>query len=394
MKKNRVLIIGAGIAGPALAIQLVKRGFEIRIIESRKETEMEEGLFMGISPNGLNIMTQLVDKNKIYEEFCPGSLEFLNANGRKIAELNTDDQIEQFGIQSIQVKRAHINQLLRSKLSEFNIFINFDTKLLGLENMGDSLFAKTESGLLGPFDFAVGADGIHSATRRLIFPDAPLPVFTNQYSTGSITKNGNMTEPLKAMQMTFGIRAFFGYALSNTNELWWFNNFDFDELPEETTKIKLGQDQLKKRLLELHSDDHSTIRTLISKSETIFAYPIYEMKPLPVWHNKQVVLLGDAAHAVTPHTGQGASLALEDTAILVRCLSKYDTLEIAFKKFQSLREDRVKKIIKQARKVGNSKSAPNPFAILFRDAFLKYFINLEKKKMKWVYSYQPDLISV
>ncbi len=337
MKNKKILIVGSGIAGPALAIQLIKMGFEVDVIESREEKDMEEGLFLGLSPNGINILKGLIEEEKLYQEFAPGAIEFLNAKGKKIAALDTDDQSKKFGTQSIQVKRSLISHLLRKELAKHGVSIRYGCKLKGFEKDGELIFAKTGGRTLGPFHCVVGADGVHSKTRKLIFPNGPDPIFTNHYSTGAAEKIQVVNSMPKKVQMTFGNRAFFGLMQSNQGEVWWFNNFYHKETPVGGEKINLGQDDLKARLIALHRDDHPIIVETISKSKNLFAYPIYEIPPLPCWFREQVVLIGDAAHAVTPHTGQGASLALEDSVVLSRCLSTYDSLETAFTRFQAVR---------------------------------------------------------
>ena len=87
-------------------------------------------------------------------------------------------------------------------------------------------------------------------------------------------------------------------------------------------------------------------------------------------------------------------MALEDGAVLAKCLIKYDDPELAFSRFQQLRSGRVAKIIAQARKIGKAKSKPNWVINLFRDSMLKYFINMEKKKMHWVYGYDVHKLDI
>jgi len=98
---------------------------------------------------------------------------------------------------------------------------------------------------------------------------------------------------------------------------------------------------------------------------------------------------GDAAHATSPHIGQGASLALEDTVVLSNCLQKFNSPEIAFKCFQQQRQKRVEKIVKQSRKIGNSKSKPNRVAVWLRDHVMSFFIKGVIKKTDWIYGYKP-----
>ncbi len=188
--------------------------------------------------------------------------------------------------------------------------------------------------------------------------------------------------------MTFGERAFFAYAISNQGEVWWFNNYFRDNEPSrEETQSSLVE-EIRAHLLQLHINDNPVFSTIIQASTEIFAYPIYDLPNLPNWYKGRICLIGDAAHATSPHIGQGASLALEDTAVLTKCLGETDDLLVAFSNFQQMRQPRVQKIVKGARKIGNNKSKPNPVANWFRDRFLKVFIKEEIKKVDWVYGYR------
>ncbi|HEY8958539.1 FAD-dependent monooxygenase, partial [Chitinophaga sp.] len=188
--------------------------------------------------------------------------------------------------------------------------------------------------------------------------------------------------------------AFFAYATSNKGEVWWFNNFYLEQEPDRKKIDPALQQEIKTELLQLHQEDQPAINKIITATRDLFAYPIYDMPQLEKWYTKNICLIGDAAHAISPHTGQGASLALEDSAVLAKCLAKYAEPEKAFSVFQALRQKRVEKVVAQARKIGKSKSKANPVATFFRDIFLKHFINLEKKKMDWVYAYRADEVNV
>jgi 2-polyprenyl-6-methoxyphenol hydroxylase-like FAD-dependent oxidoreductase len=388
MKGKKVLIAGAGIAGPALAIELIGQGAEVSIIESRKENQLQEGLFIGISPNGLNILQGLVDISTIYDEYCPGTLHFLNAKGKCIASLDTSYQLERYGIESIQVKRSAITRALHDKLKSLGCTITYDCRLESIEEAGEKVRVRTTNGVLGDFDLLIGADGIHSRCREITFPQSPKPVYTELLSTGAIVAIPDWQDGSGAINMTFGERAFFAFATSNKGEVWWFNNFYQKKEPDRRKFEPALQHTIKTELQALHKEDHPRIGQIIAATPELFAYPIYDMPPLAKWHTKNICLIGDAAHAISPHTGQGASLALEDSAVLAQCLAQYPDAALAFSAFQELRQKRVAKVVAQARKIGKSKSKANPLATFFRDIFLKYFINLEKKKMDWIYAYK------
>ncbi|MBO9641339.1 MAG: FAD-dependent monooxygenase, partial [Siphonobacter aquaeclarae] len=175
ISNKKVLIVGGGIAGPALAIQLIGQGAEVKIIEARTEAEMQEGLFFGISPNGLNVLADLVDISAIYDEYVPATLRFYNSKGKQIAELDASYQKEAYGISSIQVRRSAITHLLQQKLAESGVSIDYDFRLQSIDYQDGKINVETSKGPLFGYDLLIGADGIHSRCRKLVFPQAPDP---------------------------------------------------------------------------------------------------------------------------------------------------------------------------------------------------------------------------
>ncbi|MFM1654986.1 FAD-dependent monooxygenase [Brevibacillus sp. B_LB10_24] len=104
-----------------------------------------------------------------------------------------------------------------------------------------------------------------------------------------------------------------------------------------------------------------------------------------------VVLVGDAVHATSPNAGQGASLALEDAMMLVKCMRDLPNMEQAFSMFQKLRRDRVERIVKYSRSIGQRKHATNPVQVFFRDLMLPKFLKqANKDSLGWMYDYQTD----
>lgn len=139
----------------------------------------------------------------------------------------------------------------------------------------------------------------------------------------------------KAMVFTFGRKGFFGYASSgpaSSNSLMWWSTFDTDSVPSKTTN--LDADEIKKGLQERHGGAADpVVRDIISRAEVQSIYPTWVMPDLPHWGVNGIVLVGDAAHALSPTTGQGASQALEDAQTLGLLLA--GTLKKAYSSFSS-----------------------------------------------------------
>lgn len=384
-----VLIIGAGIAGPALAIQLAKIGIRSEIVEARKESEMAQGVFLGITPNGLNVLNKLIDRQTLKEEYTGGKMNFYNSRNKPIAVLDTRYQLERYGAETIQVKRAKVSEELRKAAHSHSIPVHYRKRIISLTEIEAGVTVQFEDGSERRADFVIACDGVHSICRKLLFPQQPLPVYTQQLSTAGYA-NCPQIEGTDGIKMIFGKRSFFAYAVSNKGEIWWFNNFFREAEPDRDAMGELSR-EIKSALLHMHRADPPEISAIISATNEIFAYPIHEYPSLAKWHSKRCCLLGDAAHATAPHIGQGASLALEDSAVLTRCFDRLGLNDQAFVAFQQCRQHRVEKLIKTARKIGNKKAGPSKFEAFFRDVFLSFFIKAEIRKMDWVYRYNVTL---
>jgi 2-polyprenyl-6-methoxyphenol hydroxylase-like FAD-dependent oxidoreductase len=192
--------------------------------------------------------------------------------------------------------------------------------------------------------------------------------------------------------MIFGKRAFFGYALAPDGEVWWFANVPQPDEPARGSLAGIDTDEWRRRLIALFADDAGPATRLIqATSHALAASPIHTMPCLPTWHTDRLIVIGDAAHAPSPTSGQGASLAIEDAVQLGKCLRDLPTSERAFAAFEQARRPRVERIIKQAARINNSKAATGGARVL-RDIMLPLILKLiaNSKQAKQLYGYHID----
>ena len=240
----------------------------------------------------------------------------------------------------------------------------------------------------------IGADGVHSAVRKLIDPNAPGPTYTGLVNLGGYTRGVDVDAERGSYIMIFGKRAFFGYALAPSGEVWWFANVPQADEPARGEVEAIPAREWQRRLAELFAGDAGPATRLAQASDTadiMRASPVHSVPHLRLWHTDRLIVIGDAAHAPTPSSGQGASLAIEDAVVLAKCLRDLTDPQEAFVRFEALRRPRVERIIKQAARVNSSKAA-GPVARMFRDAtlpiLLKMFAN--SKQVNRSYDYHID----
>ena len=228
-----------------------------------------------------------------------------------------------------------------------------------------------------------------SRTRRLAFPGAPDPVYTGLTGTGGFADVPSIPATDGIMRMVFGDTAFFGYIKEGDGPVFWFNSFPLDE---EEALAKPDPRKLAALARSLHSRDPEPIRRITAAVDAVArTYPVFDMQHLPRWHDDRVVLLGDAAHAVSPHAGQGASMAIEDAVVLAACLPAHASCGMAFAAYQRLRQQRVERIVRVSRRIGSQKRASSRLALFMRDLILPWVIPLSARAGRSVHRYRADL---
>jgi 2-polyprenyl-6-methoxyphenol hydroxylase-like FAD-dependent oxidoreductase len=310
------LIIGAGIAGPTLGMFLRRIGVETQICEARASDAPDEGAFLGIAPNGMNVLAQLGLSETIERlgEVCHG-FSFRNAADVTIGEIDASDVRTRFGAPLVMIKRDVLQRALAEAASKAGISIASGQKLTEIAQSATEVRATFRDGGVRSADFLVGCDGVHSRTRRAILPEAPEPAYFGLVGCAGMVEARD--EPLApgCNVMVFGKRAFFGAFRTSRGEIWWFHNGARTQPTEQLARYGRAE------LLAAHRDDPAWIGSLIERTPQVLGtWPQCDILSLPSWHRGRVCLIGDAAHASTPSAGQGSALALEDALVLARCL--------------------------------------------------------------------------
>jgi 2-polyprenyl-6-methoxyphenol hydroxylase-like FAD-dependent oxidoreductase len=150
---------------------------------------------------------------------------------------------------------------------------------------------------------------------------------------------------------------------------------------------------LKRHLGRFHAGWHDPIPGIIDAADNIAVTDTLDVATLPNWSRGRVVLIGDAAHATSPHAGQGASMALEDAMRLACLLQAGGEFGVAFEKFERERRPRTERVVALARRNGNSKRQMSPAGAWFRDRLLGLMIPLMSKGMNWMYAYNPRTLT-
>jgi len=193
------------------------------------------------------------------------------------------------------------------------------------------------------------------------------------------------------VETTFGQSGYFGYGFCSSDPqdgvMWWSTQPSHGI--DAATFRAMSQDAIKRHLLTFHAGWHDPIPQLLQAAENIVVTATLDVATLPTWWRKRTLLIGDAAHATSPHAGQGASLALEDAMRLGRLMQEGQELGATFENFESERRSRAERVVALARRNGNSKREFSAAGAWIRDRMLKWLIPVTAKGMDWMYAYDP-----
>jgi len=389
---TKALIIGGGIGGPVAAMALQRAGLEPVVYEAYERPADFTGFFLNTASNGLAALREIgVEVARRADGFPMPRMVMWNGAGKRLGEVANGVRLED-GTVSVCVKRGLLQRALREQALDRGITVEYGKRLESYEVTEGGVVARFADGSHAAGDILVGADGIHSRTRQLLNPDAPRPSFTGLVGVGGYSHHPAIAPTTGTQHFVFGKRAFFGYLVRESGELWWFANLHRDTEPTREELAGVSTAEWQRRLAELFADDAPFIREIIANTVgEIGAHPVHDMPTSSVWHRGPVVLIGDAVHATSPSAGQGASMAVEDAVVLAKCLRDLPDPTSAFTAYERLRRERVEKVVGYSRKRGNSKTA-GPVGRVFRDLMMPLVLKVfaSEKAHAWMYRYHVD----
>ncbi len=388
-RSKKALIIGAGIGGTALALFLKRAGIEAEIYEAR---EKPEGYSLTLASNGLSVLQELgLDSAAMTEGSAVSNSITLTGKGKVLGKISMAGG----GLKSVFIKRVPLGMIISDEAERQGITITRGKRLQNIEVTGQGgVVATFADGAQASGDLLIGCDGVHSQARHFVDPAFPGAVYTGLINSGGYTSGMNLSSPPETSYFVFCKRAFFGYHVSSTGYVYWFTNWPQEEEPAKGAFDGMTDAERRQQMLSKYSGELPIIQQIIQQADETFPYFLsYTLPKQPsTWYRGPVLLLGDAAHAISPSSGQGASMALEDAIVLAKCLRDIPKLEQAFATYEHLRRERTAKIYQLGVNGDRGKHMVRPMQVWFRDLtapiFLKLFAN--EKASSWIYSYRVD----
>jgi 2-polyprenyl-6-methoxyphenol hydroxylase-like FAD-dependent oxidoreductase len=325
---TRALIIGAGIAGAATALAMRRVGIDAVVYEAHPTGGDDVGAFLTVMDNGMAALRVIEADRAVVDNSHPaGAVEVFDADGRSLGRRVLGD-----GPRTL--RRSTLYRVLQDLAVARGIPVVHGKRLVSATTIHDGVSVSFADGTGAAGDLLVGADGIHSVTRRLIDPDAPQPRYTGQNVVYGYAEAGAAPTAPDAYHMVYGRGAFFGYTTPPDGHTWWFARITAPARADRPTAA-----QWKRLALDAFADDPTPAAVVAATGDEVTGGNAYDIATTPRWHAGPMVLAGDAAHAASPAAAQGASMALEDAVALAECLRDADDPGTAFARYESVRRE-------------------------------------------------------
>ena len=389
-RAKRALIIGGGVAGPVAAMALQRASIDGFIYEAYAGGADYAGAFLTFASNGLDALRAIDAHHLVLAEGFPTPrMTIQSGTGKHLGDVPNGGTLPD-GTVSQTLKRADLYRALRDEAVRRGANIEYGKRLVDAETSPDgSVTARFEDGTEAEGDLLIGADGIHSRTRRIIDPSAPGTRYIPVLNIGGYARDVRVQAQPGTFLMVFGKRAFFGYAVHPSGEVWWFANPPRADEPTGAELAAIGTEQWREMLMDLFAgDDSPAVEIIRSTPGKLAGWATYDLPSVPTWHRGSLVIIGDAAHATAPSSGQGASMAIEDAVVLSRCLRDLPDTRQAFAAYERLRRARVERIVAHGARTSNSKAA-GPVVRVLRDLMMPLILKRVARggSLAWMHDY-------
>jgi 2-polyprenyl-6-methoxyphenol hydroxylase-like FAD-dependent oxidoreductase len=344
---NRVLIVGGGIAGMALAIVLQRAGIAVDIAEIDKDWRVYGA---GITITGptlraldrLGLLDAVVGAGYCYDatRICDASGNVVLAS--RVSGRPMGPRIPNGG----GILRPVLHRILAAATMASGANVRLGVSVTAVEQSDDAASAVFTDGTTVAYDLVVGADGINSRIRAMLFPDAPAPAFIGQGCWRAVVPR---PADIDCAHVYVGGPVKAGITPVSQDEMYLFL---LQPVPDNPRMREERWAELLAEQLRGFGGPLGAVRDSLGASARINYRPLEKLLLSPPWHRGRVVLIGDAAHATTPHLASGAGLAVEDALVLGECLTAAMAMEDALQRFVTRRFERCRMVVENSVRLG------------------------------------------
>jgi 2-polyprenyl-6-methoxyphenol hydroxylase-like FAD-dependent oxidoreductase len=339
-----IAIVGAGLGGLTVAATLRLAGFDVRVYEQATRFG-RIGAGIQMMPNSMKVLRRIGIEERVRgTSFQPYShLNRVWDTGEVLRELPMPESL--FGAPYLCMHRADLHDALASIVPAE--LIELRKTLTGLDRRAGQVTLTFADGSTARADAVIAADGVHSVARDIIVgPDDPIHKGRIAYRAIFPSALMGGVDVGQSRTKWWGIdrHIVIYYTKPDRSEIYLITSVP--EPAEWLTRESWSTTGDVRELRAAYEGFHSDVRAVVEACPGCHKWAILEREPLPRWSDGRVVLLGDACHPMTPYMAQGAATAMEDAAVLTRCLADVDGQDIegAFKRYEAHRKPRTSRI--------------------------------------------------
>jgi 2-polyprenyl-6-methoxyphenol hydroxylase-like FAD-dependent oxidoreductase len=353
----KVAVIGAGIGGLTVAMALKKAGIPFRIFEAAPVIQ-PVGAGIIIANNAMQVFRYFGIDQAVGQKGNPIRVTNLaKPDFTPLSYIPLHSFEKKFQLQNHAIHRADLHRILMDTVG--NEYIDTNKKLTDIRRNLSAYELFFEDGSVITAEFIIGADGIKSIVRQLLFNEN---VYRNAgQSCWRGVLNFQLPESYRhELVEAWGRGRRFGFVQINEREVYWYLLINTDLLVHNAS------------LPDLVHSFHPLATQLIKNTspDKIIRADLYDIKPVHRWYNNKVCLLGDAAHATTPNLGQGACQAIEDAYVLSRLLEK-NSIEKSMHLYPEIRRKKAHGVVNLSWNFGKIAHLNHPFAVSIRNLLLR-----------------------
>ena len=364
-----IAIVGAGIGGLAAAATLRRAGHDVALFE-QAQAFARIGAGIQQSPNAVKVLRGLGLETRLRDRaFRPNSsLNRKHDSGEITWERMLGTEVEaKFGAPYFYMHRGDLHEALAGIVPDE--IVHREKKLIAIQQHVDDIRLEFADGTEALADLAIGADGVHSIVRKTLW-GTEAPRFT-----GRVAYRTTFPAALMNGATIDGSAKWWGpdrhivmyYVTPQRDEIYFVTSTPEPEFQVESWSAKGDLEVLR----QAYKKFHPQVRAVLEACPDVHKWALFERDPMPQWRKGKITLLGDACHPMTPYMAQGAATAIEDAAVIARCLDgvRRDGVEAALQRYEAPRQPRTARIQQISRLNDLDKIKMETFRVFSYDAW-------------------------
>ena len=341
----KVLIVGGGSSGMSLAICLRRIGVQVDLIDQDPQWRP---IGAGLSLNGASLAAfkraGVLERMRVEGHFHAG-LELYDLDGKLLHRAIPPPDPNGLPMGG-GILRPVLHRILADATRSAGAEIRLGVTIDSLRDEGSGVLVRSTDGEERRYELVVGADGLHSQVRELVFPEAPRPRFTGQGCWRAVFPR---PAELDYVQMYMDSHHKAGLNPVSREEMYMFL---LEHVPDNRRMPEPHWPELLAERLAPFGGIWRGLRASLSPESRVNYRPLEMLLLPPPWYRGRVVLIGDAAHATTPHAAYGCGLAVEDAVVLAEELGRESSVEAGLERFMQRRFERCRAVVEGSARLG------------------------------------------